>query len=107
MRVGIMSSDKLRKRLWGKANYATIMEHMPPDKLFFADWDRDRFLSWAEKTGSATRGVIEAILNRAIVEQQAYRSCFGVLNLQEKYGAERLERASEYTEVAEPPILLK
>ncbi|MGI6406032.1 MAG: Mu transposase domain-containing protein [Syntrophaceticus sp.] len=82
------------KRLWGKANYATIMEHMPPDKLFFADWDRDRFLSWAEKTGSATRGVIEAILNRAIVEQQAYRSCFGVLNLQEKYGAERLERAS-------------
>ncbi len=83
------------KRLWGKANYATIMEHMPPDKLFFADWDRDRFLSWAEKTGSATRGVIEAILNRAIVEQQAYRSCFGVLNLQEKYGAERLERAKE------------
>ena len=82
------------KRLWGKNNYATIKEHMPPDKLFFADWDRNRFLSWAEKTGCATRQVIEAVLDRAVVEQQAYRSCFGLLNLQEKYGAQRLERAS-------------
>ena len=23
------------KRLWGKADYSTIQEHMPPDKLFF------------------------------------------------------------------------
>ena len=82
------------KRLWGKTTYATVREHMPPDKLFFADWNRDRFLSWAEKTGPATRRVIEAILDRAIIEQQAYRSCFGVLSLREKYGAQRLERAS-------------
>lgn len=82
------------KRLWGKADYATIEEHMPPDKLFFVDWNRDRFLSWAEKTGPATYQVVEAILERAVIEQQAYRSCFGVLNLQEKYGAQRLERAS-------------
>lgn len=83
------------KRLWGKTNYATIKEHMPPDKIFFADWNRDRFLSWAEKTGRATCKVVEAILDRALVEQQAYRSCFGVLNLQGKYGAQRLERASK------------
>jgi hypothetical protein len=84
------------KRLWGKANYATITEHMPPDKVFFADWDRDRFLTWAEGIGNATRRVIEAILDRAVVEQQAYRSCFGVLNLQKKYSAQRLERASSF-----------
>ena len=82
------------KRLWGKTTYSTVQEHMPPDKTFFADWNRERFLSWAEKTGSATRKVIEAILDRAIIEQQAYRSCFGVLNLREKYGPHRLERAS-------------
>ena len=80
------------KRLWGKTVYATIKEHMPPDKLFFVDWDRDRFLSWAEKMGCATRRVIEAILDRAIIEP-AYRSCFGVLSLREKYGPQRLERA--------------
>ena len=82
------------RRLWGKADYATVAEHMPPDKLFFTDWNRERFLSWAEKTGCCTRKVVEAILDRAVVEQQAYRSCFGVLNLREKYGAQRLERAS-------------
>lgn len=82
------------KRLWGKANYATIREHMPPDKLFFTDWNRDRFLSWSEKTGRATRQVVETILDRAVIEQQAYRSCFGVLSLREKYGSQRLERAS-------------
>lgn len=82
------------KMLWGKSIYSTIQEHMPPGKTFFADWNRGRFLSWAEKTGPATRKVIEVILDRAIIEQQAYRSCFGVLNLKEKYGAQRLERAS-------------
>lgn len=81
------------KRLWGKDDYATIQEHMPPDKLFFVDWNRDRFLSWAETIGRATGQVIEAILERAVIEQQAYRSCFGVLHLKDEYGAQRLERA--------------
>lgn len=83
------------KRLWGKEDYATIQDHMPPDKLFFVDWNRDRFLSWAEMIGTCTRQVIEAILDRAVIEQQAYRSCFGVLNLKDKYGAMRLERACD------------
>lgn len=66
---------------------------MPPDKLFFTDWNRDRFLAWAEKAGHHTHLVIKAILDRAVIEQQAYRSCFGVLSLKDKYGAGRLERA--------------
>ncbi|SFN58463.1 Mu transposase domain-containing protein [Proteiniclasticum ruminis] len=27
------------KRLWGKDTYSTIREHIPPDKIFFADWE--------------------------------------------------------------------
>ena len=82
------------RRLWGKEGYSTVNEHMPPDKLFFADWNRDRFLGWAGKTGDCTRRVVEAILDRAAIEQQAYRSCFGVMSLGEKFGSRRLERAS-------------
>ena len=81
------------RRLWGKTNYATVPEHMPPDKLFFADWNRDRFLSWAEQMGKSTRLVVLAILDRAVIEQQAYRSCFGILSLKDKYSDSRLERA--------------
>ncbi len=83
------------RRLWGKTEYSTIAEHMPPDKLFFADWNRDRFLSWAENIGTATKQVIAAIIERAVIEQQAYRACFGVLSLQDKYSAQRLEKASQ------------
>ena len=81
------------KRLWGKDDYATIPEHMPPEKLFFTDWNRDRFLSWARTIGFSTTAVIQAILDRAVIEQQAYRSCFGLLGLKEKFDAVRLERA--------------
>ena len=66
---------------------------MPPDKLFFTDWNRDRFLSWAEQIGHSTRQVVLAILERAVIEQQAYRSCFGILSLKDKHGDSRLERA--------------
>ena len=81
------------KRLWGKQQYATVKEHMPPDKRFFIDWDRERFLAWAQKIGVATRTTIQAILDRAVIEQQAYRSCFGLLALKNTYGELRLEQA--------------
>lgn len=81
------------KRLWGKANYSTDKEHMPPDKVFFADWNGERFLRWSESIGPSTRQVITLILERAIIEQQAFRSCFGVLSLKNKYGQLKLEQA--------------
>ena len=81
------------KRLLGKATYSTIKEHMPPDKLFFTDWNKDRFLHWSQSIGPSTGKVIELIIERAVIEQQAYRSCFGVLSLKDKYSELRLERA--------------
>lgn len=82
------------RRLYGKEEYSTVREHMPPDKLFFTDWDKERFLEWSAKIGVSTRRVVESIFDRAVVEQQACRPCFGVLALGNKYGALRLERAS-------------
>ena len=84
------------KRIWGKRKYSTIKEHMPPDKLFFVDWDKDRFLNWAGKIGPSTNKVVKAIIERAVIEQQAYRSCFGVMKLAEKYTDLRLERACSF-----------
>ena len=81
------------KKLCGRTDYSTVKEHMPPDKLFFADWDSERFLAWAGRVGDNTKKVVQAIIERAIVEQQAYRSCFGLLSLKDKYGGAKLERA--------------
>ena len=81
------------RRLWGKQDYATVRDHMPPDKLFFADWDRERFEAWADQVGPSTVQAVAAILDRAVIEQQAYRACFGVMNLHSQYGEQKLERA--------------
>ena len=81
------------KRLWGKQQYSTVSEHMPPNKRFFVDWDRDRFLKWAQSIGIATKTTILTILDKAVIEQQAYRSCFGLLSLKNKYSGFQLERA--------------
>ena len=82
------------RRLYGKSDYSTVREHMPPGKLFFTDWNRERFLEWAGKIGESTRGIVEAIFDRSAVEQQACRPCFGIMSLGDKYGPLRLERAS-------------
>jgi hypothetical protein len=81
------------KRMWGKKQYATVQDHMPPGKLFFVDWDGERFINWAKGIGVACATIIRSILERAVVEQHAYRSCFGVLSLKDKYTAKRLEAA--------------
>jgi hypothetical protein len=69
---------------------------MPPGKLFFVDWDQERFLSWAEKIGRSCKKVIQGVLDKAVIEQQAYRSCFGILGLKDKYSSTRLEAACAY-----------
>jgi transposase len=83
-------------RLHGdKKRHQTVVDHMPPNKLFFVNWDAERFIHWGRQTGPACAKIIEQILGRAVIEQHAYRACFGVLSLKDKYGEKRLERACQ------------
>ena len=82
------------RRLYGrKGQYSTVTEHMPTDHQKFLEWNGDRFRSWAERIGTNTYNVVNAILSSQRVEQQSYRSCMGILKLAEKYSAQRLEAA--------------
>ena len=82
------------KRLYGrKGQYDTIVEHMPPDHQKYLEWNGDRFRKWSERIGSNTYQVVNAILTSKRVEQQAYRSCMGLLKLADKYSVGRLEEA--------------
>lgn len=76
-------------------NYATIPEHMPDKHRKHAEWNAERFLSWAQSIGESTKTVINAILTSHKIEQQGYRSCIGVLKLADRHGAKRLEAACE------------
>jgi transposase len=84
------------RRLYGrKGQYSTILEHMPEDHQKYLEWNGDRFRKWAERIGTNTYKVTNAILTTKRVEQQSYKSCMGLLKLADKYSVERLEAACE------------
>lgn len=81
-------------RLRGRAGqYSTTDIHMPEDHQKYMTWNKARFLDWAAKIGAHTETVTRAILESFKVEQQAYRSCMGLLKLGDKYSQARLEAA--------------
>ena len=83
-------------RLRGRAGqYSTNPEHMPPNHREYVEWDSNRFLAWACKIGDNTRELVQQILASRKVEQQAYKSCFGLLKLADRYTAYRLENACQ------------
>ena len=74
------------RRLYGrKGQYSTVTEHMPEDHQKYLEWNGDRFRKWAERIGTNTCKVVNAILASQSVEQQSYRSCMGLLKLADKY----------------------
>jgi len=76
-----------------KGLHTTKPEHMPEHHQFFSSWSAEKFTSWARSIGKETFLVVSRLLSDKPHEQQAYKSCLGVLNLAEKGGADRLNAA--------------
>jgi len=82
------------KRLHGRPNqYSTTEAHMPPNHQKYAQWNAERFRSWASKIGTNTLSVVEVLLAANKVEQQGYKACMALLKLSDKFTSERLEAA--------------
>jgi len=76
--------------------YVTDKSHMPEKHRRYVeqtDWDGNRYRNWAKKIGPQTHAVVDAMLTTHVIEEQAYKSCMGLLQLSKKYGSERLESA--------------
>ena len=83
-------------RLHGKpGQYSTTPEHMPEKHQSYMLWDGARFLHWAKQVGPHTEIVVQSILNHHKIEQQGYKSCFGLLKLADRYSPKRLEAACQ------------
>jgi transposase len=88
------------RRYLGK-RYVTLREHMPANHQAAADArgrDGESYRAWARNTGEAVFTVIDRLLSEAEVEQTAYRSCMGILQMGKKYGAARLNAACKKAE---------
>jgi len=73
--------------------FTTLPEHMPPQHAEHVKWTPDRILSWAQKSGPATRQLCERVIASRKLPEQGFRSCLGILRLGARYDENRLEAA--------------
>jgi len=83
----------LHVRSGRRGRATTEAAHMPEKHRAQASWTPERMAAWAAKTGPATAALCEAIMAARPHPELGFRSCLGVLRLEGKYGAARLEAA--------------
>ena len=71
----------------------TVAEHMPVKHEKHHQWSAGRLMNWAKDLGDDVLIWVQVILKQKQYEQQAYRVCLGLLNLNKKYPAKRLNNA--------------
>lgn len=80
-------------RSYQRYKYTTLKEHMPRAHQQYLEWTPSRILEWAGKYGTAVKTLIEKIMEGRAFPEQAYRACLGIIRLEDKYSAERLNQA--------------
>ena len=75
------------------AGHTTAPEHMPAPHRAHMEWSPSRLIDWASKVGPGTQKMVERILSERPHPEMGYRSCLGILRLEKRFGAERLEAA--------------
>ena len=73
--------------------YSTEKSHLSSSHRFVADWNPERFKSWAKTIGEETEQFIDKLFEVKPHPDQAYRSAMGILSLAKKAGNERLNNA--------------
>lgn len=73
--------------------FTTLADHMPKAHQEQAKYSLPYLYHWAEKIGSQTKKFVDHMLASRAFPQQAYRACYGLLRLSDRYGSGRLEKA--------------
>ncbi len=85
----------VRKAPYGQS-YHTVEAHMPPrhqEAKAHKGWTREALLDQAGLVGHSVRQAAEQILANSIYMEQNYKSCYGMLMLEKRYGKARLQDA--------------
>lgn len=76
--------------------YTTLAEHMPPNHQRMQQikgWNKEDLLGQASRIGPAVLQAAILMLENSIYIEQNYKACFGMLMLQKRFTASRLEAA--------------
>ena len=99
-KLEIFTKDGVRiaihQRRFNGKRYVTDSEHMPENHravVAFRSFDGKYYRSKAYSIGEATGNFISILLDKADFEEQAYKSCMGVISFSKSYGNTRVENA--------------
>jgi transposase len=103
MRTTLTTVEVLRRgvrvvvhvRSFERGGATTKPEHMPVAHRRHLEWTPERIAQWAASVGPSAVALTEAILRDRPHPEMGYRSCLGLLRLERRYGAERLNRACQ------------
>lgn len=101
-KIEIFSKDgeriAIHTRHFSGRRYVTDSEHMPENHkhvLAFRSYDGKFYRSKAKLIGQSTETFVSRLLENADFEEQAYKSCMGVISFSRNYGNSRVEKACE------------
>lgn len=80
-------------RSYMEHGYVTVREHMPERHAKYLEWTPERILSYAGKYGPSVKALVQEVMARRSYPEQAYKSCMGIIRLENIYSAERLNLA--------------
>lgn len=83
----------IHPRSYQIGSHTTQPEHMPKSHQAQQDWTPERFERWAKQIGADTEQLVQQYLSQRKHPQQAYRRCMGLLSLEKKFTAKRLNAA--------------
>ena len=82
-------------RQYAAGGFTTKPEHMPKRHQKQQQWTPGRLLRWAQKLGPDVLRFTRQLLDDKQHQEQAYRACLGLLNLEREYGQQRLNAACD------------
>jgi transposase len=82
-------------RSYVKGAHTSLKEHMPSQHRAYAEWSPARFIQWAGNIGESTARLVEQVLAGRTYQEQAFRSCMGIIQLGRSYEPKRVEAAAQ------------
>jgi transposase len=91
-----LGSERIAVHMRGSSNgrHTTIPEHMPSSHRRYGEWTPAKIREEAVRIGPMLSMLVEKIIEGRPHPEQGYRSCLGIIGLEKRFGAERLEAAA-------------
>jgi len=92
-----LGSERIAVHMRGSGNgrHTTVPEHMPSSHRRYGEWTPAKIREEARRIGPMLSLLVEKIIESRPHPEQGYRSCLGIIGLEKRFGAERLEAAAQ------------